>query len=266
MSTDSSLTSVKVRADGACGTILLSGKARRNALSASTLEDLRQAFADLHQQKSVRAVMLTGDGDCFCAGTDLLEIESAQQEESPHLAWFADVASLRELLVTMMQFPKPILAAVNGPALGSGLGLVAACDLVLAAPEARFAMPEAQHGLTAGPSIPLLAFRLGASRAAQLVLGDQTWTAEQAAQAGLVHEISSFEFLWARGRQWADQIAQGSASALAMNKRLLNETVGEQLSTQISATVASLAATRTTDDARIGVRAFLAKTPPAWEA
>ena len=192
----------------------------------------------------------------------MLEIERAQQEDSPHLAWFGDVSGLRELLTSMLQFPKPILAAVNGPALGSGLALVASADLVLAAPEARFAAPESGWGLTAGPAIPLLHFRVGAARTAQLILGRQGWTSEEARRAGLVHDLTTFDLLWARGRQWIEEIGQASPVAMAMNKRLLNEVVGEQLATQISAATAALAAARTTDEARKGVTAFLNKAVP----
>jgi enoyl-CoA hydratase/carnithine racemase len=243
---------------------VLSRPAQRNALNQDALRNLQQALEDLHQQRSVRAVVLTGDGDCFCAGSDLRMIQSSHHEESPHLAWFADVSQLRELLSTMLRFPKPIISAVNGPALGSGLALVAASDMSLAAPSAQFGLPDARRGLAAGPAIPLLSFRLGASATARLVLRGGLVSADEALRIGLIHEITPFELLWARARQWVDELALTSPAATAMNKRILNETVGEAIFTQLTAATASMAAARTTEDAIEGVAAFLEKRPPKW--
>src|SRR5690606_13336626 len=127
--------------------------------------DLRQALEDLHQQRGVRAVVVTGHGPWFSAGTDLKEIAESLDAEDSQQFWFADVNQQRALLTAMLQYPKPLIAAVNGPALGTGLALVAACDMVLAAPQASFGFPEAQRGLSAGVGIPLIAFRLGAGPA-----------------------------------------------------------------------------------------------------
>ena len=253
---------VRVRVDGTAGTIVLNRPDRRNALDEASLEALQQAFEDLHQEKAVRAVIITGEGHCFCAGSDLKAIQAAQQDTPTHRAWFPDVSRLRELLTTMLRFPKPIIAAVNGPAVGSGLALVAASDMALAVPEARFGLPEVQWGLTAGPTLPLLAFRFGASIAAQLAFRQPWFDAPTALQRGFVQEITPFELVWARARQWVDEIAQASPSAIAMNKRILNETVGEALITQISAATASLAATLTTEEAAEGVASFRAKRSP----
>ncbi len=133
-SSSGNTTSVQVRVDGRCGTIVLKSPDRRNALDRDAWDQLQQALDDLHQQAGVRAIVLTGHGGCFSAGSDLHQIHRSMDDESPQPYWFADANQQRTVLTTMLQFPKPIIAAVNGPALGVGLGLVAACDLVLAAP------------------------------------------------------------------------------------------------------------------------------------
>jgi methylglutaconyl-CoA hydratase len=264
--TDSSphFGSVHVRVDGVCGTIVLKSAARRNALSRAVWEQLQQALEDLHQQAGVRAVILTGHGDDFSSGTDLHELRGSMDDESPQQFWFADANQQRTVLTTMLQFPKPIIAAVNGPALGAGLGLVAACDLVVAAPQARFGFPEPQRGLTAGVAIPLIAFRLGAGQAGQLLLRGHTIDVHEAHRIGLVHQIVDFDLLWAQGREWANEIARSSPVALAITKRVLNETVGESVLSHLATAAAATATSRTTEHADEGVRAFLEKRSPKW--
>ena len=256
--------SLQVRVDGPCGTIILRHAARRNALSRELLGQLREAFEDLHRQKSVRAVVLTGAGSIFCAGSDLHEIQAAMSADDAFQQWATDAQRLCDLLEAMLRFPKPIIAAVNGPALGTGLALVAACDHVVAASEATFGAPEPELGLAAGVSAPLLAFRLGVGQAASLLLGGRSISAADAHQRGLVHEIVPFDLLWAKAHEVVSHISRGSATSLAMTKRLLNETVGESLLTQLASAAAVMAAARTTEEAREGLQAFREKRPASW--
>jgi methylglutaconyl-CoA hydratase len=255
---------VNVRVDGPCGTIVIKSPDRCNALTRNVVDLLRQAFDDLHQQSSVKAVVLTGHGNYFSAGTDLREIHASLQAESPEQFWFADASQQRAILTTMLQFPKPIIAAVNGPALGTGLALVVACDMVLAAPQATFGFPEARRGLCAGVAVPLLTFRLGAGQAGHLLLRGHSIDAHEAYRIGLVHELVDYDLLWARARQWVNEIAQSSPVALALTKRILNETVGEPMMTYLATAAAATATARTTDDAEKGVRAFVEKQQPQW--
>lgn len=255
---------LQVRVDGPCGTIILRRPAQRNALSRELLEQLRQALDDLYRQKSVRAVVLTGAGSIFSAGTDLHEMQAAMSADDAFQQWSADAQRLCDLLEAMLRFPKPLIAAVNGPALGTGLAIVAACDHVVAANEATFGAPEPELGLAAGVSAPLLAFRLGAGQAASLLLGGRTIPAVEAHQRGLVHEIVPFDLLWAKANEVVSHISRGSATSLAMTKRLLNETVGETLLTQLASAAAVMAAARTTEEAREGLQAFREKRPAAW--
>lgn len=256
--------SILVRVDGPCGTILIRNESRRNALSRTMLKDLIQALDDLHQEAGVRAVCLTGHGDVFTSGIDLYELQASRDEHLPERLWFEDAELQRQLLMKLLQFPKPVLAAVNGPALGFGVGLVAACDVIMAAENARFGFPELLRGLTPGVSVPLLAYRLGAAWANQLLMRTQPIDADEAYRIGLVQERVKFDLLWARAVQWAGEIAQTSPVSLMITKRLLNETVGEQLATQLSAAAAMLATARTTEQAIEGVSAFLEKRKPDW--
>ncbi|MBL9122722.1 MAG: enoyl-CoA hydratase/isomerase family protein, partial [Planctomycetaceae bacterium] len=152
---------VKVQVHAPMATITLNRPAKRNALSRELLAELGQAFFDLHQERRVRAVILTGAGGAFCAGMDLAEMQATRAAPDAFARWQQDVLAYREILETMLRFPKPILAAVSGPALAGGAGLVLAADIVVAARDATFGLPEPRRGLVAGIVAPLLTFRIG---------------------------------------------------------------------------------------------------------
>jgi len=246
------------------GTIVLNRPDKRNALSRQVLAELAQAFDDLHQERSVRAVILTGAGNSFCAGMDLAEMQATSQQPDSFAQWHADAVQYRELIDTMLRFPKPIIAAVNGPAVAGGAGLVLASDIVVAAMEAKFGLPEPKRGVVAGMVAPLLVFRLGASQAANLLLTGRLIDSAEAHRIGLVHEVVPAEFVWARAQEIAGEVATGAPESIQLTKRLLNETIGEHLGTLLTAGAADSATARTTEAAREGLAAFLEKRPPKW--
>src|SRR6185369_1129762 len=108
--------SIVIKKNLPSATIILSRPDKRNALTRPMLEDLAQAFDDLHQERKVRAVILTGAGTAFCAGMDLAEMQATAQQPDALQMWHNDAVQYRELIDRMLQFPKPIIAAVNGPA------------------------------------------------------------------------------------------------------------------------------------------------------
>jgi methylglutaconyl-CoA hydratase len=255
---------VRVRVDGAAGTIILNRPDKRNALSRALLSELDQAFGDLHLEKRVRAVILSGAGSAFCAGMDLAEMLATSQSDHALSQWQQDAEQYRDLLERMLRFPKPIIAAVNGPAMAGGLGLVLACDVVVSDDTAHFGLPEPRRGLVAGIISPLLAFRIGAGHAAHLLLTAKTIGAVEAHRIGLVHELVLGDLVWARSMEIANDCAKSAAESLLITKRMLNETIGEHLSTQLSAGAAASATARTTEAAAEGLIAFLEKRDPRW--
>jgi len=255
---------VQVRKDAPSGAIVLNRPDRRNAISRQLMEELLQAFHDLHQEKSVRAVILTGAGSAFCAGMDLGEMKETAAAENAHELWREDAVQYREVLETMLRFPKPIIAAINGPAMAGGAGLVMAADLTLATSTAKFGLPEPRRGLVAGIVSPLLAFRAGGSHAARLLLTAEAIEADEAQRIGLYHEIIAEDKLWARAQQLAQNCASSAPQALQLTKQMLYETIGEHLGVEFSSGAAASAAARTTDAAAEGLAAFLEKRDPQW--
>ncbi len=255
---------VKVHVHEHTGTIILNRPEKRNALSRALIAELSQALDDLHQEKRVRAAVLTGAGTAFCAGMDLGEMRATAEAENPQQQWHDDAEIFHDLMLQMLHFPKPIIAAVNGPAVAGGAGLLLASDIVLAAENAAFALPEPLRGIVAGLVTPLLTFRIGAGQAARLLLTAESVAAEEAYRLGLFHELAHPDRLWPRAVEVADQCAKCAPQALQLTKRMLNETVGEHLATLLAAGAAVSATARTTEAAGEGLAAFLEKREPNW--
>ena len=255
---------VQVRVDEPSGTITLNRPNQKNALSRELVESLIAAFEDLHQEKRVRAVILTGAGSTFCAGTDLHQIRETSGSEYSLERWYDDAMQLQRLIEMMLRFPKPIIAAVNGWAIGSGLALVLAADIVIVGQNSKLQLPEARRGLSAGMTAPLLCFRIGPGLAASVIFTGKPISAAEASHLGLVHEIVNDDLIWARSFEMTQACATGARESHQMAKRMLNETIGEQLFTQLSIGAANMATARTTEAAQEGIAAFLEKREPKW--
>lgn len=255
---------VQVKKHVPSGTIVLNRPQRRNALSRWTILQLVQALDDLHKERSVRAVILTGAGTAFCSGADLHEIHESSKEDDAPTQWHRDAVQFKELLQKMMMFPKPIIAAVNGPAVAAGATLLLASDIIVASPEATFGFPEARRGLVPGLAAPLLSFRIGAGPAASLLLSARLIGADEAQRLGLCHEVTSSDTIWARAHALAEHCAKCAPESLLLTKRLLNETIGDHLGTLLSAGAAASATACTTEAAKEGLAAFLEKREPNW--
>jgi methylglutaconyl-CoA hydratase len=255
---------VQVKVHEHVGTIVLNRPDRRNAITRQMLADLLQAFEDLHGQKKVRAVVLTGAGSAFCAGMDLSEMRETSKADNALAMWHHDAVAYRDVVEYMLRFPKPIIAAVNGPAVAGGAGFVLASDIVVASDTAKFGLPEPLRGLVAGLVAPLLNFRVGGGLSAYLLLTAAILDAEEAKARGLFHEIVPFDLVWARAAEVAAACAKSAPEALQLTKKMLNETIGEHLGTMLAAGAAASATARTTEAAAEGLAAFLEKREPIW--
>ncbi len=246
------------------GTIILNRREKRNALTRETMAELRQALEDFRQERKVRAVILTGAGEAFCSGMDLEEMLDTSKLPDAQSHWYNDAVQYKELIEAMLRFPKPIIAAVNGPAVAGGAGLVLASDIVVASERASFGLPEPRRGLVAGLVSPLLTFRIGAGYAANLLLSARTIDAAEALRVQLFHELVKEDFVWARAHALAEECAKSAPESILLTKRMLNENIGEHLGVLLSAGAAASATARTTAAAHEGLAAFLDKRPPNW--
>jgi enoyl-CoA hydratase/carnithine racemase len=252
---------IRIKKSAPSGTIVLDVPKTHNALSREMVADLHEALDDFHREKSVRCVILASSGATFCSGVDLKQWSDVAKGESPLDAWQELSTEIQELFEAMLRFPKPIVAAIDGPVLGGGLGLVLCADLVVATRKASFSSRASRVGLVSGLTAPLLNFRLGASIASRILLGLDPVTSEQAYQWGLVQYLVESEQVWAKAHDIATQIAESSVESIQMTKRLLNEMIGEPVWSHLISGAAVMATVCSTESASEGLQAFVEKRP-----
>ena len=251
---------IKIHYHENVATILLNRAEKRNALSRALLSELGQALHDLGLEKKVRAVILSGAGPSFCA-----EMAATAEQPDAHAQWNSDAKIYLEIIETMLRFPKPLIAAVDGAAVAGGGGLVLACDLVVASQSACFGFPEPKRGIVAGIVAPLLSFRTRASDAALMLLTGRIVDAPYAHRSGFVHVVVESEQIWAKALELAKECAQGAPEAVTLTKKMLNETIGDTIFSLLAAGAAVSGTARTTAAAEEGLAAFLEKREPVWD-
>lgn len=236
-----------------------------NALTVELKERLLAALRDAAATAGVRAVVLTGAGKAFCAGQDLKEHVGLLQagDEEP-------LRTVREhynpIVRSIVEMPKPVIAAVNGPAAGAGAALAYACDLRLAASSANFLMAFAGVGLGPDTGASWTLQRLvGYGRAAELMLLARPVDAAEALRVGLVSEVVGDEELAGRARALAGKLAAGPTVAHAKIKHVLNAAASSTLDQALAAEDAAQTALGTTADHREAVEAFVAKRKPEFQ-
>ncbi len=240
-------------------TITLARPDALNALTLALKRDLLAALAAARRDRTVRAVILTGEGRAFCAGQDLrerLEPDAAPLEVELRERYNPLVSAMRGL-------PQPIVGAINGVAAGAGASLALACDVRVAAEGASFARAFGRVGLVPDSGATWLLPRLvGAARAAEMALASTTVSADEALRIGLVSRVVTGDDLMPTARELAARIAAGAPTAMALTKRALHRSLDATWSQTLEyeADLQGVAG-RTADHAE-GVRAFLEKRAP----
>ena len=234
----------------------------RNALDAATLRELIAAFTALAGDAGIRCVILTGAGDkAFVAGADIAAMSSIGVEEARRLS---DLG--RQLGEVMESLPVPIIAAVNGFALGGGLELALLCDFMIAASSAKLGQPEVNVGVLPGfGGTQRLPRRIGIGRARQLLYTGELIDAARALSIGLVNEVTAPEALLPRAREIAEQIAARAPLAVAACKRAIRAGEDLPLERGVMAEQGEFAGLFGTADQKEGMAAFLAKRAPSWQ-
>jgi methylglutaconyl-CoA hydratase len=274
---------------------------KRNAISPEMIADLLAAL-DKIERSPARVAILTGAGKAFCAGMDLEALkemaaqagERAGAEKSePPTAGVMDVAvrvlkgqaeepaasspisepkelalessrTLAQMFRRIYDFPKPLIAAVNGAAIAGGCGIATLCDFTLSVPDAKFGYTEVRIGFVPAIVSVFLIRQIGEKRARDLLLTGRIIDAEEAYYLGLVSEIVAAERLMDRARELAGQLIENSPSSLASTKQLLRDLRRQEIDHALEFAVDANARIRSTPDFYEGLTAFLEKRKPAW--
>lgn len=229
-----------------------------NALNAATIQELKATFDALDRDDELRAIILTGSGTrAFIAGADITEMQGLSAPEAVELAQRGQSLSL-----AMEAMTKPIIAAVNGFALGGGCELMMACDFAIASERAKFGQPEVNLGLIPGfGGTQRLARLVGRGLARQLVYTGEMLSAERALSVGLITEVTSPEELMPRAVAIAELIAEKAPLAVAACKKALNRGVELPLEAALDFEAVLFGAMFNTADMREGTQAFTEKRP-----
>lgn len=244
-------------------TITLNRPEKKNALNFDMVTQLHDSLVRAMDDKDVKAVLLKGNGDAFCAGADLAYIQSLQTntyEEN-----LTDSQHVRRLYELMYTFPKITVASVRGPALAGGSGLVSACDFAIAEEGATFGYTEVRIGFIPALVMVILRRKLGESKLREWLLSGEIFTAHKALHDGLLYKVCPANALDSEVQRFMEHICKKlSADSIALTKKLMHQIDGVDLTAAFGLAAEANAKARDTDDCKKGIAAFLNKEKLVW--
>ena len=260
---------VLYEADGPIVTITLNDAGMRNPISElDMVNGIVSALERLNQDRSARVAILTGAGTAFSSGGDLRKMRDdfATRAEKPHLTPLYYKHGIQRIPLAFEKLDVPIIAAVNGPAIGAGLDLACMCDMRIASESARFAESFVKVGIVPGDGGAWLLPRVvGYSKACEMAFTGDMLNAAEALACGLVSKVVPDEELMTAANALAERVAVNPPHAVRMAKRLLMEGRHTRLDTLLEMSAAMQALTHATADHREAVNAFLEKRKPVFK-
>lgn len=243
-------------------TITLNRPEARNAINDQLLSELNATLQAAADDPAARVVVLTGAGDrVFCAGGDLSGMGIGQ----PALESYQGRAAYVQVFREMARLGKPTLAAVNGHALGGGLGLVLGCDLAIAAERATFGTPEIKVGLFPMMVMALLFRNVGRKKGMELILTGERVSAHEAERIGLINHVVPDDQFESAVAEMADKLARHSPAALRLGRNAFYTMADMDFDAALEYLQGMLMLNLLTEDAQEGIRAFLEKRDPVWK-
>ncbi len=234
-----------------------------NALNRTTLLEIQRALKELEKDPEVRVLIITGEGEkAFVAGADISEMAPMNPKEALEFSKLG-----HETLSLIEEFPSPVIAAVNGYALGGGLELVLACDIILASENARLGLPEVTLGICPGfggtQRLPRL---IGKARAKELIFTGEMIDAKKAYEFGIVNKVIPQDKLLDEAKEIARKIAKNGPLAVRAAKRLVEKGLETSLRNGEAMEIEAWANLFATEDQKEGMKAFLEKRKPEFKA
>ncbi len=253
---------IEISYQGPVAVLTLARPELHNAFDAAMIAELRDAFVRLGADPAVRAVILTGAGESFCAGADLgwmrASLEWSREQN------MADAGELASMFEAAWSLPKPLLGRINGPAVGGGAGLVACCDIAVALDTARFGFSEVKLGLVPAVIAQYVVPKIGVSHARALFVSGERFTAERAFEIGLVHAIAEAATLDATVTSLVNRLLSSGPAAVGAAKRVVDAVWALEREAARRFVIETIAEARTGPEGQEGVRAFLEKRKAGW--
>ena len=263
MGTYPAFQALEVESRGGVARVWLNRPDARNAMDEHMTRELPQLFKLLEKDSSVRVVVLGGRGSAFCAGADLGRMDKAGRSSLARNRSQAQRSA--KFYNDLYLFPKPTIARIHGPAFAGGLGLVCACDVVVASDEAVFCLPETRIGLVPAMISPYVTRAMGANAARRYLLSGERFSAQAAKAMGMVHELVPAAELDAAVERIAQAFVECAPNALAEAKKLLRVVIGAPITPKlISHTAGVIARARASEEAREGIASFREKRKTKW--
>ncbi|TDJ04981.1 MAG: enoyl-CoA hydratase/isomerase family protein [Deltaproteobacteria bacterium] len=234
----------------------------RNALNPELIEELTKTFQELDLNDDVRLIVLTGAGDVFCAGADLKDWKDSKNLSKSQN--FESSLRLASMFKTINDCQKPVIAKVNGHAIGGGVGLLAVCDYVIASSKAKIGMPEVHLGLIPAVISPYVIAKIGETNARAYFLSGIIFFAEKAETLGLVHDVIHPDKLGAETSQVVKQFLKAGPVALREAKILIKNLTPTVSAKDVDYTCETIARLRMSEEAQEGMNALLEKRAPNW--
>jgi methylglutaconyl-CoA hydratase len=254
---------LEVEQRGAVRWIWLNRPEFRNAFNDSLVAEISAAFADVEASPDTSVVVVAARGPAFSAGADLNWMR--EMAGFSHADNHADALKVARMFHAVHSCSRPVIGRVQGDAFGGGVGLAAACDIVVAVAAANFVLSEVKLGLVAATISPHVVRAMGARQAARYMLTAEKFDATRARELGLVQEVVADDALDAEIERLLRQLLAASPAALAATKRLLADVVEAPMDdVLLAATAKCIADARTSPEGREGIAAFLEKRAPAW--
>jgi len=243
-------------------TVTMRRAAVHNAFNTQLVQDLHAAFTDLTPDEQLHAVVLTGDGPSFSAGADLnMMKEAATFSQQQNVE---DALRLADLFDTINHFPCPVIARVNGTAMGGGAGLISVCDIVIAADSARLAFSEVKLGIAPAVISPYVLRKIGQTHARVLFVTGERFSATRGREIGLIHTVVPIEELDVVVEKTVRELLRSGPNALRACKSLALNVGQMDHATARQYTAETIAALRVSAEGQEGLRSFLEKRDPNW--
>src|ERR1700756_2290826 len=247
---------------GEIAKITLNRPDKRNAINTQMIAELQTAL-DTIEKSHARVIIVTGSGKAFCAGMDL-EMLAAIAKQSPAENQ-EDSRRIAKMFRRIWSYPRPMIAAVNGPAYAGGCGIATLCDFTIAVPEAKFGYTEVKIGFLPAIVSVFLTRQIGEKRSRDLLLTGRIIEAAEAKELGLVNEIVPAERLMDRVNELAEVLIAASPVSVTRAKRLLVSAAAASLDADLERAVLENARMRCTPDFKEGIASFLEKRKPIWQ-